>query len=72
MRGSIFQVGFGGTQSDGLFRHFDALIGQVGQLIDLGRIFLVQIGFIGLVQIITGFLGFQRRDFARLRVGLQP
>ncbi|MNO99211.1 hypothetical protein D3C76_909770 [compost metagenome] len=71
LRGSVFQVGFGGAQGDGLFRHFDTLVGQVGQLVDLGRVFLVQISLVGFVQVIAGFLGFQRRDFARLRVGLQ-
>ncbi|MNV06856.1 hypothetical protein D3C71_972560 [compost metagenome] len=71
LRGSVFQIGFSGAQGDGLLRHFNALVGQIGQLVHFGLIFLVQISLVGFVQIIARFLGFQRRDFARLRVGLQ-
>jgi len=47
------------------------LIGQVSQLIDLGLVLFVLVSLVGLVQVIAGFFGFQRRDLAGLRVGLQ-
>ncbi|MOA29866.1 hypothetical protein D3C78_1509070 [compost metagenome] len=67
----IFQTGLGGAQGNGLLGHFDTLVGQIGKLVDLGRVLLVHVGLIGHVQIVAGFLGFQGRDLGRLRVGLQ-
>ncbi|MNX85997.1 hypothetical protein D3C86_1178550 [compost metagenome] len=71
MRRGIFQTGLGGAQGNGLLGHFDTLVGQIGKLVNLGRVLLVPVGLIGQIQIVAGLLGFQRSDFTGLRVGLQ-
>ena len=50
---------------------FNALVGQVSQLVNLGLVFLVQVSLFSLVQPFAGVLGFQGCHLGRFRVGLQ-
>ncbi len=70
-RGGVFQVAFSSAQCDGLLGHFNTLVGQVGQLVDLLLVFAVHVGFVSLVQPVLGVLGFKGSHFAGLRIALQ-
>ncbi|SST09714.1 Uncharacterised protein [Acinetobacter baumannii] len=69
--GGVLQLRLGIAQDDGLLGQFDALVGQVGQLVHVALVFAILVGLVGLGQPVAGVLGFQGRDLGRVGLRLQ-